>query len=238
MENKHIFEMTNDEIISEMRDILKMPDLTPPGRDKIGFITENSNEYVEKGKVDAKSLQKIYNRDTKLLKEYALTLAINSLRNRQSDLFSLIKIQKRGCAVLDYGCGAGAHGIACTQNGSKVGFFDISIPMLNLTEDRYKRRNLKYERYESEKHIPFDIFTAILCSDVIEHHPRPDLMLSNFIKYLRIGGVAHLHISPHVNYNRGHLAESITIWNGICKKLLKKHFLRLTKNNYKLIKKG
>lgn len=237
MENKHILKMTNEEIISEMRDILKMPKLKPPGRDKIGYITENPDEYIKNGKVDTVSLNKIYSRNTILLKEYALTLAINSLRNRQSDLFDLIIIQKRGSAVLDYGCGAGAHGIACTQNGAKVGFFDISAEMLNITKARYGRRNLDYTMYENEKHIPFDIFTAILCSDVIEHHPRPDLMLSNFIKYLRIGGVAHLHISPHVNYNRGHLAESITIWNGICKKLLKKHFLRLTKNNYKLIKK-
>jgi 2-polyprenyl-3-methyl-5-hydroxy-6-metoxy-1,4-benzoquinol methylase len=237
IEDKYILELSNREIINEIRDILGDPKLKPPGRETIGYITADATEYFKNGEVDEKKLAEIYNRQDTHIKKYAITLAINSIRNREKDLFSLIKKIKKGDRILDYGCGSGTHGIACAQKGSNVHFYDISTPMLTLTISRYLRRNLKHYPHYYEKTIPRNNFDYVFCADVIEHVPRPDIMLNNFITYLRVGGVAHLHLSDHVNYCRGHLKQSIDIWKGSCQKILKSKFKQLTDNNYKLIKK-
>ena len=236
-EDKYILDLSNREIIEEIRDILGDPKLKPPGRDTIGYITADATEYFKNGEVDADKLVEIYNREDVHIKKYAVTLAINSIRNREKDLFELIKKMKKGARVLDYGCGSGTHGIASAQKGAKVHFYDISKPMLQLTTARYLRRNLKFTDHCKDLTIPKNYFDFIFCADVIEHVPRPDIMLNKFITYLKIGGVAHLHLSDHVNYCRGHLKQSIDIWKGTCQKILKAKFKQLTDNNYKLIKK-
>lgn len=235
MENKFILDLTNKEILSEMYKIIGKEDL--PGRDTVGYITNDGSEYFNNNTVDEQKLKSIYNRKDKLMKEYMLTLSINSIRNRKKDLFKLIRKQKPGNIVLDYGCGVGTHAIACAQLGCLVHLMDISDIMLIVAAKRLDRRNLNYITHRKDFTIPLYYFDTILCTDVIEHVPRPDKMLKKFIEFLKIDGIAHLHISPHVNYERGHLKQSIDIWNNRCQDILKKHFKKLSENNYQLVKK-
>jgi ubiquinone/menaquinone biosynthesis C-methylase UbiE len=237
MENKFILDLSNQEILSEMRQLLGNNKLQIPGREKIGYITNNPKDYFINGQIDELKLKEIYNRSGKLLKDYMITLAINSLRNRKKDLFELIKRQKNNETVLDYGCGVATHGIACAQLGCKVHIMDISDPILMIAISRFMRRNLKADFHNIDLTIPYNIFDAILCTDVIEHVPNPKKMLYKFIKFLKIGGIAHLSISPHVCYERGHLKQAIDIWNNDCQKILKDKFIKISDNNYKLIKK-
>jgi ubiquinone/menaquinone biosynthesis C-methylase UbiE len=235
MEEKFILELSNKEILTEMYSIIGKEKL--PGRETIGYITTDGSEYFNNGIIDESKLKSIYNRNDKLMKKYIITLSITSLRNRKKDLFKLIRNQKEGNAILDYGCGVSTHAIACAQLGCLVHILDISDIMLNVSAKRFERRNLNYIAHRKEITIPHHYFNTIICTDVIEHVPRPDKMLLRFMKYLKRDGIAHLHISPHVNYERGHLKQAIDIWNKDCQIILEKHFKKLSENNYQLVKK-
>ena len=235
MENKFILDLKNDEILSEMQNYIGKEKL--PGRATIGFITKNKDEYFKDDIIDEKKLKSIYNRDNKLMKKYILTLSITSLRNRPKDLFKLIRSQKPGKKILDYGCGVATHSIACAQLGCESHIMDISTIMLQVASSRFERRNLNYTAHLKNQTIPYNYFDTIICTDVIEHVPNPNNMLMGFIKFLKIGGIAHLHISPHVCYERGHLKQAIDIWGGKCQDILKKHFEKISENNYRLVRK-
>jgi len=237
MENKFILDLSNQEILEEMKELIGLESIEVPGREKIGYITEDPNDYLVNGKVDEKKLKLVYNRHGKLLRDYMITLSINSLRNRKKDLFELIKKQTAGNTVLDYGCGVGTHGIACAQKGCYVHFMDISEPMLMITISRLMRRNLKFNIHDKDITIPYNKFDTILCTDVIEHIPNPKKMLHLFMRFLKIGGIAHLSISPGVSYERGHLPESIKMWQNECQDILKEKFVQESENNYRLVKK-
>jgi len=233
---KYILNMTNDEIKKEIRDILKQPDLEPQDRAHIGFIADTKSEYMHDGKINEKQLHELYNKG-KYIDSYIMTLAINSLRNRKADLFTLIKDQGHGKKVLDFGCGPGTHGIACAQNGAEVFLFDISKKMLDTASKRFSLRKLQAWVIIDRKVIRDNTFDTILCTDVLEHVLDPLAIIKDFVRWLKIGGVAHIHVSHGKSYERGHLPESIDKWHTECVLYINKHFKPMSDNNYKLIKK-
>ena len=239
MENKYryILNLTIEEIKHEIRTLLGKPDLEPPGRETIGYIADGEHDYIENGVVNQDKLKELYT-SSKYIDEYIMTLAINSLRNRKKDLFDLINQQNWDNTVLDYGCGTGTHGIACAQNGARVCFYDISATMLQVTVARLITRGIKYSYIvRDEKLFIDDAFTTVICTDVLEHVVDPEKTIANFVKWLQIGGIAHLHMSFGKSYQRGHLPESIDKWKTKCLPLIEKHFDQVSENNYKLVRK-
>lgn len=233
---KYILNMTNDEIKQEIREILKQPDLEPQDRAHIGFIADTKSEFMQDGTINEKQLHELYN-SGKYIDSYIMTLAINSLRNRKPDLFELIKKTGVGDKVLDFGCGPGAHGIACGQNGAEVFLFDISKKMLDVASKRFKLRKIQAWVVLDRKVLRDNTFDVILCTDVLEHVVDPLAILKDFVKWLKIGGTAHIHISLGKSYQRGHLPESIERWESECVPYIQQHFKQLSENNYNLIKK-
>jgi len=232
-----ILKADNEDILDEMSVILGVKYNKPPGREKIGFITEQPETYIKDGIVDDNKLKALYN-SSSFLNDYAVTLAINSLRNRPRDLFALIKSVWPGMKVLEYGCGTGTHGIAAMQRGANVDFFDISTFMLGVVKQRLLYRDLTSSLLtDNESYIKDNTYNHIYCTDVIEHHPNPVDMLQNFIRWGKEGCIMHLHISRHVCYERGHLKQSIDAWDGPCQELLTKHFDKVSDNNYLLVSK-
>jgi ubiquinone/menaquinone biosynthesis C-methylase UbiE len=234
---RYILNLTVEEIKHEIRTLLKKPDLEPPDRSKIGYIADSETEYVDNGIVDQEKLKGLYC-SSKYIDQYIMTLAINSIRNRKKDLFELINNQNWDNTVLDYGCGTGTHGIACAQNGARVCFYDISETMLQVTVARVITRQIKYTYIIRNEDILLEnAFTTILCTDVLEHVVNPEKTIEKFIKWLQIGGIAHIHISLGKSYERGHLPESIDKWETECLPLIKKHFKQISENNYELVRK-
>jgi ubiquinone/menaquinone biosynthesis C-methylase UbiE len=234
---KNILDLTNDEIKEEIRMISGIPDLEPQGRDHIGYIVDDESAYMTDGVIDEEKLHELYN-SGKYVDGYIMTLAINSLRNRKRDLFELIKKQKEDMKVLDFGCGTGTHGIACAQKKATVFFYDISAKMLHITYARIAMRRLDGAWLIRDKEkIEDNFFDTILCTDVLEHIVDPVETIRDFIKWLKVGGVAHLHISLGKSYQRGHLPDSIDKWHSECLPLIVKHFRKISDNNYELIRK-
>lgn len=235
---KSILTLTNDEILLEMSDILGKKYTKAPGREKIGFLTDNPADYVQHGVVNEKELIRLYNESEKL-NDLAVTLAINSLRNRKKDLFSLIKLTEKNENILDYGCGTGTHGIACLESGASVLFFDVSNFMLDIVQKRCDSRNFSdyhiTDKIDKKNYESF--FDKIFCTDVIEHVVDPEKVLNDFVFYLKIGGILHIHVSMHASFERGHLPCALEIWTTKCHKILKDKFIKKSENNYQLIKK-
>jgi len=228
---KDVLGLTESEILVEIKDILHVKPQKPPKW--TGWITDNIADYVEDGRVDVKKLHVIYDRGPKI-QEYIITLSFTSLHSRSRDLFSLIREQKPGNKILEYGCGVSTHGIACAQRRCEVHAFDISSAMINYSKVRYEKRGLEVSFHSSEETLPKDYFDTIICTDVVEHVPNPLLLLNTIIHCLKSGGEVHFHVSMMKNYNKGHLPQAITKWFEICVPILNTRFEKISAHNYVL----
>lgn len=235
--DKFILDMTDNEVLAEIASIVGCTAEKPAKR--LGWITKDPTTYFSAGTVHNSKLYNVYNNAASIT-DYVKTLSVTSLRSRSPDLFSLIKTQKAGARVLEYGCGVSTHGIACAQMGCTVHIVDISERMLEIASARYQKRNLNVSLHTIENDFPTfdnDYFDTILCTDVLEHIPDPISLLKYFIKWLKIGGTVHLHASTMVNLNKGHLPNSIKLWESKGMRLMRHHFNSLSEHNYVLVNK-
>lgn len=233
--DKLILDMSDNEILEEISEIVGRKVKQP--KYKIGWITDNPDDYVHNNKVCNRELYDLY-RTGRFVEEYIATLALTSLRNRPKDLFSLIRKQKAGNKVLEYGCGTSTHGIACAQLGCEVHITDISGRMLEIAEARYQRRGLKVHSHLIEKDfpdLPRKYFDTVICTDVVEHVPDPISLLKYFIAWMKLHGKIHLHVSTFVNLKKGHLPQAIEQWKKHGSKIVHKRFKKLSQHNYMLI---
>jgi len=234
--DKFILDMSDKEILKEISEILGKKAVKPT--EKIGWITDNPSDYFRENKVHNKDLYNLYRKGA-CVEEYIKTLSLTSLRNRPKDLFSLIRKQKAGNKVLEYGCGTSTHGVACAQLGCEVHVVDISPRMLAIAKQRYSNRGLPVTIHKIEKDFPVlpeKYFDTIICTDVVEHVPNPIKLLKIFITSLKVGGHIHLHVSPMINLKKGHLPQAILAWKGKGIGIMKRRFKKLSNHNYKLIK--
>lgn len=232
---KLILDMSDKEILEEISKLVGRAVKKPT--DKIGWITDNPSDYVHNGKVCKEDLYDLY-RTGRFVEEYIATLALTSLRNRPKDLFSLIRKQKAGNKVLEYGCGTSTHGVACAQLGCEVHITDISPRMLEIAEARYKLRGLQVHPHlikEDFPSLPRKYFDTVICTDVVEHVPDPIALLKHFIAWMKLNGTIHLHVSTFVNLKKGHLPQAIEQWKARGTKILQKRFNKLSQHNYRLI---
>lgn len=229
---KLILDMSDKEILEEISDIVGQKVTKPT--DKVGWITDNPDDYVHDGVVCDQKLYDLY-RTGNFVEKYIATLALTSLRNRPKDLFTLIRHQKAGNKVLEYGCGTSTHGVACAQLGCEVHITDISPRMLEIAEARYRRRGLPVHLHLIENDfptLPRKYFDTVICTDVVEHVPNPIGLLKNFIGWMKLKGKIHLHVSTFVNLKKGHLPQAINQWKVRGNKILQKRFKKLSQHNY------
>ncbi|HWT79793.1 MAG TPA: class I SAM-dependent methyltransferase, partial [Candidatus Methylomirabilis sp.] len=106
-----------------------------------------------------------------------------------------------GCRVLDVGCGDGYH--VCLFNADpetqeRLTFTAIDMSRIDLGLASALESSLGYENINlvccSAEHLAFPAlyFDVVLCSDVIEHLPRPELCLAEMLRVLKPGGTTIL----------------------------------------------
>lgn len=232
MIDKFILDCSNEEILEEVSSILGKK--VVPRKERIGWITDKDDAYINPdGCINEKKLKDLY--DTGLeAEDYIVTLSLTSLRNRPAELFSLIKTACKGINVLEYGSCSSTHGIACAQLGANVHILDISNKMLKFAQERYKRRNLNVTIHTDKSTLPDNTFDIVICADVIEHVPDPVEVTKAIWRSMKIGGIAHFHVSYMVNIGKGHLAQAIKAWKIFSKTGLLKLFKKI--NTYNFIK--
>jgi 2-polyprenyl-3-methyl-5-hydroxy-6-metoxy-1,4-benzoquinol methylase len=104
----------------------------------------------------------------------------------------IISLIKRNATVLDVGCNAGYLGKKLVEEKGVVpDGIDINDEAL-LAAKPYYRNVFKRDLYKGELNLPCDgdtgMYDYILFADVLEHLPRPDLVLRDSRRYLNRDG--------------------------------------------------
>lgn len=105
------------------------------------------------------------------------------------------------CRVLDVGCGDGYH--VCLFNSDpevrqRVTFTAMDVSRTDLWLAGALARALAYDNTRilecsaEDLAFPASSFDVVLCSDVIEHLPRPERCLAEMLRVLKPGGTAIL----------------------------------------------
>jgi len=99
------------------------------------------------------------------------------------------EIENKGY-VLDVGCGNGIISHNLGASGYKVKGIDISEEAIDKARSKNNLKNVEFEVINAEKnHYPADTYEAIICSEVLEHLEKPDLLLKELSKALKSNGV-------------------------------------------------
>jgi len=97
-------------------------------------------------------------------------------------------IKKRNALILDVGCNNGLIGkeIIRMKNAIMDGI-DININALEIAKKDY-RKVFQRDLYQDKLEIDEEKYDYIIFSDILEHLPRPDILLKNSRKYLKENG--------------------------------------------------
>ena len=96
----------------------------------------------------------------------------------------------KGQLVLDLGGGDGALSYLIAQRGARVVTLDSSVDALRHAREQFRLRSGQASAVGAVAYsLPFPdaVFDAIVCSDVIEHVQRPDLLVGEALRTLRLG---------------------------------------------------
>jgi|WetSurMetagenome_2_1015567.scaffolds.fasta_scaffold148728_2 O-antigen biosynthesis protein len=97
-------------------------------------------------------------------------------------------IKKKFPIVLDVGCNAGFLGEQLMEKkNAQVDGIDINEEALEKASTAY-RKIFKRDLYDSNMDIDEEQYDYIIFSDILEHLPRPDLILKDVKKYLKNDG--------------------------------------------------
>lgn len=97
-------------------------------------------------------------------------------------------IGKKSALVLDVGCNNGLVGREIIKkSGSAVDGIDINEEALEEAKRSY-RKVFRRDLYRSKLEIDAEKYDYIIFCDVLEHLPRPDLVLQDAKKYLKEDG--------------------------------------------------
>lgn len=109
---------------------------------------------------------------------------------------SLINLQKPGTKVLDFGCGSGLVAKYLSQNGYVVTGVDVSSEMIVRANSHIETPDLEFKVYPGSGPLPFEAGTydAVISSSVFEYLPDPEIVLLEFRRILKHGGLLLLTV--------------------------------------------
>jgi 2-polyprenyl-3-methyl-5-hydroxy-6-metoxy-1,4-benzoquinol methylase len=98
--------------------------------------------------------------------------------------------QRESCrSCLDFGSGVGSGSLLFVQDGLKVGLADISSPLLEFSQWRFKLRGFPAEFFDLKKtDLPSESFDMVTAMDVFEHLADPVEAVERLCHVLRAGG--------------------------------------------------
>jgi len=92
--------------------------------------------------------------------------------------------------VLDFGAGIGSGAILFARNGLAVTLADISSPLLQFSEWRFRQRKLPAQFIDMKHHtLPEEGFDLVTAMDVFEHLVEPLQAVDRLSDTLRPGGL-------------------------------------------------
>lgn len=99
-------------------------------------------------------------------------------------------IKKENPLILDIGCNTGLVGneIIKKKGNVVIDGVDINAEALEKAKSSY-RKVFERDLYKSNIDIDSEKYDYIIFSDILEHLPRPDLLLNDVIQYLKNDGV-------------------------------------------------
>jgi 2-polyprenyl-6-hydroxyphenyl methylase/3-demethylubiquinone-9 3-methyltransferase len=127
--------------------------------------------------------------------------------------------------ILDVGCGGGFLSNELARQGYQVTGVDVSPESLRVAKAHDVTKTVKYEVADAF-HLPYpdQSFDAVTAMDFLEHVDRPDLVIKEFSRVLKPGGLFFFH-----TFNRNPISWLIVI------KLLE-WFVKNTPKNMHVIK--
>jgi SAM-dependent methyltransferase len=104
-----------------------------------------------------------------------------------------------GATLLDLGSGVGGYGDEFARRGAHVISLDLVQPSAIIEANVARIR-------AAAEHIPLGRETVdlVFCASLIEHVPRPAVVLSEINRVLRVGGVAYVSFPPYYSPRGGH----------------------------------
>lgn len=110
-------------------------------------------------------------------------------------------------SILDVGCGGGFLSNELARQGYQVTGVDVSPESLKVAEAHDTTKTVKYEVADAFK-LPYPdaSFDALTAMDFLEHVENPDLVIKEFSRVLKPGGLFFFH-----TFNRNPLAYIVII---------------------------
>ena len=99
--------------------------------------------------------------------------------------------------VLDYGCGCGDIGLVLASAGYDVDFLEVGGFFEKFIKWRLDKRYLDGKYINYGKYLGKDVYDAIICYDVLEHHENPRQCLKDIHKALKTGGYLFIEYGWH-----------------------------------------
>lgn len=122
-------------------------------------------------------------------------------KNKIAGFFSRLRVEKiikeflssNGKKCLDIGCEAGYVSIELAKVGAEVFSFDIlpeALKIFQLKLKAFSDINKQHILLATAQKIPFrnNTFDFVICTEVIEHTPYPELVIKEIAKVMKNGG--------------------------------------------------
>jgi len=122
-------------------------------------------------------------------------------------------IELQGKLLLDLGCGQGGFLVAFKEAGARITGLDLNVT--TMFEDGLPKVGA------DALHVPFEssCYDVVVCTNLIEHLPEPELLLEEALRVLKPGGMLYLSFPPFYSPNGGHnfspfhlLGERVAVW--------------------------
>lgn len=114
-------------------------------------------------------------------------------------------VGRDGVRILEAGCGSASY--LCWAPGSHITGMDISQKQLDRNETVSEKIRGDIQTYQ----LPPSSYDVIICWDVLEHLPHPELAIKNFVRAIRPDGLIILAF-PNVVSVKGLIAKFTPHW--------------------------
>ena len=157
-------------------------------------------------RADQQSVAKFYNESEAMIYEL---MGWHTLGDDPSPLAYVVALQfalMHGCkCYLDFGAGVGSGGLLFARHGLEVTLADISSPMLDFSQWRFRLRGLTAHFLDLKScTLPPTAYDIVAAMDVFEHLVEPAQTVTDLWQSLKPGGFLFGRFHSEVDEDRPH----------------------------------